>query len=84
MVERRVCTDYIHHKYCLVTSVQNDIGEEEATLVLRHEIGGTSARLCIIYKQSTFTRLFFTQQKIRYQIPPRKRHGGIADVVTLA
>ena len=42
----------------LVTSVQNDIGEEEATLVLRHEIGGTSARLCIIYKQSTFTHLF--------------------------
>ena len=64
--------------------MQNNIGEEEAILVLRHEIGGTSARLCIIYKQSTFTRLFFTQQKICYQIPLRKRHGEDIFVFSIA
>jgi len=46
--------------------VQNNIGEEEATLVLRHEIGGTSVKLCVLNKQSTFIRLLFTQQKLRY------------------
>ena len=54
----------------IVNREHNNIGEEETTLVLRHEIGGTSARLCAVYKTIYFYPfIFYLTKKFATRFP---------------